>query len=237
MRLDLPLHRGRLVARRKRFLADVVLDDGRDLTAHCPNSGAMTGLDAPGSPVIVSDSGNPARKLRFTLERVRAGRAWVGVNTMLPNRLAREAVERGRIPALRGPGEVRTEVVLEPGTRIDLRLGGGRGAPPDSAPCWVEVKSVTLREGREALFPDAVTERGLKHLEALTRAVGRGERAAMLYVVNRADCDVFAPAESIDPAYAAALRAAARAGVLVLAHEVRMRGPRVWLAGALPVRL
>jgi sugar fermentation stimulation protein A len=160
-----PLLPGRLVRRYQRFFADVVLEDGRAETVHCPNSGSMLGLCAVGAPVLVSDSGDPARKLRMTLERVRAGRAWVGVNTMLPNRIVREAVEAGRLPELAGYAEVRPEVKFGERSRIDLRLAG-----PDRPACWVEVKNVTLRAGRAARFPDAVTERGLKHLRELASA-------------------------------------------------------------------
>jgi sugar fermentation stimulation protein A len=227
-----PLHRGVLLRRYKRFLADVRLDDGREVTVHCPNSGSMLGLDRAGAPVVVSDSGDPKRKLRMTLERVRPGRAWVGVNTMLPNHLVRAAVEAGRVPELRGYPEVRSEVVLQSGTRLDLRLSGG------SRPsCWVEVKNVTLRAGRAALFPDAVTERGRKHLEALASVVARGERGVLLFVVNRADCVHVAPADAIDPGYGETLRRVAGRGVEVLARRARMRGDRTWLAESVPVLL
>ncbi len=235
MRIAKPLHHGVLLRRYKRFLADVRLDDGRELTVHCPNSGSMQGIAIAGAPVIVSDSGNPKRKLRMTLERVRPGRAWVGVNTMLPNHIVREAITRGRIDELRGYASVRPEVVLEKGTRIDLRLGGGTRTGP--ATCWVEVKNVTLRIGRGARFPDAVTERGRKHLEALLRAVRRGERGVLVFVVNRGDCDHVAPADDIDAAYGEALRRAADGGVEILARRARMRADRTWLGESLPVRL
>ena len=237
MRLGRPLVRGRLVRRYKRFLADVVTDDGRELTVHCPNSGSMLGLATPGAAVIISDSGNPKRKLLYTLERVRAGRTWVGVNTMIPNHLAREAVEKGRIPTVTGYANVRSEVVLEKGTRLDLHLSGcapGSRSRPD---CWLEVKSATLRIAEAIRFPDAVTERGRKHLDALRGVVARGERGVLLFVVNRGDGDFVAPADSIDPAYGDALRRAAAAGVEIIAHRARMRGERTWLAESVPVRL
>lgn len=232
MKIERPLFHGRLLRRYKRFLADVVLDDGRELTVHCPNSGSMLGLDTPGARVVVSDSGNPKRKLRLTLERVRAGRTWVGVNTMLPNRIAEEAVVKGRVPAVRGYADVRREVVLEEGTRIDLRLDD-----PERPACWIEIKSATLRVGDAIRFPDAVTERGRKHVEALARAVECGERGVLLFVVNRGDGAFVGPADEIDPAYGDALRAAAEAGVEVIAHRARMRGERTWLAEPVPVRL
>lgn len=232
MRIARPLLGGRLVRRYKRFLADVVLDDGREVTAHCPNSGSMLGLSTPGARVIVSDSGDPKRKLPLTLERVRAGRTWVGVNTMLPNRIVAEAVEKGRVPAVVGYPDARREVVLEEGTRIDLRLSGG-----DRPPCWLEVKSATLRLGDGIRFPDAVTVRGRKHLDALRGAVARGERGVLLFVVNRGDGCFVGPADEIDPAYGDALRRAAAAGVEIVAHRARMRGDRTWLAESVPVRL
>lgn len=230
MKLAAPLLRGRFERRYKRFFCDVRLEDGRTLTVHCPNSGSMTGLLVDDAPVIVSDSGNPARKLRHTLERIRPGRAWVGVNTMLPNHLVREAVERGRVPELAGYASVRSEVRLGERSRIDLLLEG-----PGRPRCWVEVKNTTLRDGRVARFPDAVTERGRKHLHELRTAVGHGDRAVMFYVVNRGDCDAMGPAEAIDPAYAAALRESIDAGVEALAYRVAMRGPRAWITTSVPV--
>jgi sugar fermentation stimulation protein A len=232
LRLTVPLLPGRFVRRYKRFFVDVRLDSGPELAVHCPNSGSMSGLLVAGAPVLVSDSGNPARKLRHTLERIRPGRAWVGVNTMLPNHLVREAVERGRVRELRGFASVRSEVRLGGRSRIDLLLEGRRRKR-----CWVEVKNATLRDGRVARFPDAVTERGRKHLRELSGAVARGDRAAMFYVVNRADCDAMGPADDIDPAYGEALRRAASAGVELLAYRVAMRGARSWIATPLPVLL
>ncbi len=231
MRIERPLLHGVLLRRYKRFLADVRLDDGAVTTVHCPNSGSMLGLATPGARVLVSDSQDPARKLRLTLERVRAGRTWVGVNTLLPNRLAREALAARAVPGLPPYDTVVPEAVLEPGTRIDFRLDRA-GVPV----AWVEVKSVTLAERRVALFPDAVTERGRRHIETLARVARGGVAAATLYLVGRADCDVVRPADAIDPAYGDALRAAAAAGVLLLAHRVRMRGADVHVGAALEVQ-
>lgn len=232
MKIDRPLIAGRLVRRYKRFLADVVLDDGRTVTVHVPNSGSMMGLDAPGSAVLVSDSLDDGRKLRLTLERVRSGRGWVGVNTMLPNRIVREGVERGLVAELAGYDEVRSEVVCGPHSRIDLRLGS-----PGRPSAWVEVKNTTLRDGAVARFPDSVTERGLKHLEELTRLVRGGERAVMFFLVNRTDCSAMGPADTIDPAYGAGLRRAQSRGVELLAYRVRFRGPCATVADRVPVVL
>ncbi len=176
MRFPQPLTQGILLRRYKRFLADVTLPDGTELTVHCPNPGAMMGLNTPGNRVWISDSGNPKRKLRHTLELVEAqapaGLVMVGMNTMLPNRLAEEAIVAGRIPELAGYETLRREVRYGENSRIDLLLES-EGLPP----CYVEVKNVHLVR-REGLFefPDCKTARGAKHL-AGTRQCGRERRA------------------------------------------------------------
>ncbi len=224
--------RGRLVRRYKRFLADVELEDGRVVTVHCPNPGAMTGCDRTGAPVRCSSSDDPRRKLRHTLEMIRVGRTWVGLHTGRANALAERALAEGVVAGLAGYPELRREVTAEPGSRLDFRLAGGRREP-----AWVEVKSVTLAEGRVARFPDAVTIRGRRHMETLARLRAGGARAAVLFVVQRADCERVEPAVDVDPAYAEALRAAHRSGVEV--HALRARvGPRaIVLDGPLPVTL
>lgn len=231
MKIDRPLLHGRFVRRYKRFFCDVEID-GRVVAVHCANSGSMAGLQTPGAEVLLSDSMDETRTLRLTLERVRVGRAWVGVNTMLPNRVVRDGIERGLVPELAGHDEVRSEVVCGPSSRIDLCLSGA-GRPRT----WVEVKNTTLRDGTVARFPDAVTERGRKHLGELSRLVREGDRAVMFFLVNRTDCDAMGPADDIDPEYGAALRAAAAAGVELLAYRVAFRGAHANVAGRVPVRL
>lgn len=231
LRADLP---GRLVRRYKRFLADVETADGRVLTVHCPNPGSMKGTDTPGSAVRCSTSENPRRKLRHTLEMIRVGRIWVGLHASRANQVARLALERGAIPGLEGYGEVESEVTVHGGSRLDFRL---RGHPTDRRPAFVEVKSVTLAEGRRARFPDAVTTRGRRHLEALADLHRDGARAALLYVVQRADCDEVEPADDIDPEYGRALRSAVRAGVEVFAVRARVRSEQIRLEEPLPVLL
>lgn len=216
MDLPQPLFTGTLVRRYKRFLADVVLDDGRELTVHCANSGAMTGMNAPGMRVLVSDSGNPRRKLRHTLERVHVGSSWVGVNTARPNHVVAEAVEQGLVEPLTGYATLRREVRCDGASRLDLLL-----EDPDRPRCWVEVKSATLAEGDVACFPDAVTTRGLRHIEALQALVAAGDRACLFFLVGRTDCTAFRPADEVDPAYGTALREAVANGVEVMAYDVR----------------
>ena len=227
-----PLIEGVLVRRYKRFLADVELDDGRVLTVHCANPGSMKSCAEPGRPVRISDSGNPKRKLRHTLEQIRMGRSWVGVNTAVPNPAVASAIARGAIPSLAGYPTLEREVPDGRGSRFDLRLGGdGR------RPCWIEVKNTTLREGREAQFPDAQTERGRKHLAALATLAEAGDRAVQLFVVSRADVDTFRPAWSIDPAYGAALTDATRRGVEAIAVRARYTPRGARLDDEVPIRL
>lgn len=207
-----PLARGTLVQRYKRFFADVRLDDGSHVTAHCPNPGSMLGLKAPGMPVWLSRSADPKRKLAHTLELVDNGLGLVGVNTMNPNRLAAEAIAAGAIPELAGYASLRREVGYDGDSRIDILLES-----PDRDRCWVEVKnSHFLREPGLAEFPDCNTVRGVKHLKALERRVEAGERAVMLFVVQATDVTEFDTADDIDKAYGPALREAAAKGVEVL---------------------
>ena len=230
---DRPLLRGVLIRRYKRFLADVALErDGGTVTVHVPNSGSMLTCSEPGSEVVLSDSGNPARKLPLTLELVRVAPGpygWAGVNTALPNALVAKAVGAGLVAELSGYRDLRREVTVEPGSRLDLVLeDGSRGC------CLVEVKNVTLVEDGRALFPDAVTERGKKHLEVLARMHARGDRAVIFFLVQRPDGDSFGTADHIDPEYGKTLRRVLERGVELLAYRTRLSLQGAALAG--PVR-
>ena len=226
---DLP---GRLVRRYKRFFADIETADGRTITVHCPNPGRMTGCATPGAAVRCSTSDNPKRKLRHTLEMIRVGRTWVGLHTGRANAVAARALASGALPELAGYREIRREVPVAGGSRLDFVLSGAAG---DRRPAYLEVKSVTLSEGRLALFPDSPTERGRRHLEALTQLRRQRSRAVLLYLVQRADCDRVAPAETIDPAYADALRTAVRAGVEIFAQGARVTARAITVERRLPV--
>lgn len=230
MHLPAPLIPAVLLRRYKRFLADVRLDDGTEITVHCPNPGAMTGLTAEGSRVWLSLSGNRARKLPHTLELMEVGGRLVGINTGHPNRVVEAALAAGEVPELAGYERVRREVRYGAASRIDLLLeSDGR---PD---CYVEIKNVHLmRAPGLAEFPDSVTARGARHLDELAAMVAAGARAVMLYVVQREDCDGFALAADIDPAYAAAFDRARAAGVEAFVYDCSLSLTEIRLATRLP---
>ncbi|WP_337187110.1 DNA/RNA nuclease SfsA [Phenylobacterium sp.] len=232
MRFPSPLVRGTLVSRYKRFFADVVLDDGTPVTAHCPNPGAMLGLNTPGLPAWVSRSDDPKRKLAHTLELVEADGGLVGINTLHPNRLVAEALAEGAIPEVAGYASTRREVRYGQNSRIDFLL-----EDPGRPPCWLEVKNVHLmRTSGLAEFPDCVAARSLKHLRELEAMAAAGHRAVMLFVIQRGDCGLFAACAELDPAYARGLDHAAANGVEVLAYRCALTPEAVALADPIPWR-
>lgn len=227
-----PLVSGVLIRRYKRFLADVQLDDGRTVTAHCPNSGKMTACCEPGRRVYLSRHDSPKRKLKFTWELIQMEDSLVGVNTLTPNRLTAMSVESGAAPELSGYQKVKREVKVGENSRIDLLLTGGR-----SRDCFVEVKNCTLVEAGIARFPDAVTTRGQKHLEELERLSAAGKRCVMFYLIQRMDAEVFKPADDIDPVYGEKLRRAFRNGVEILVYDVRLDLESIRLRRPIPFLL
>ncbi len=231
MDLPHPLYPGTLIRRYQRFLADVMLDSGETVTAHCPNSGSMKGCAVPGYRVLLSRSANPRRKYCYTWELVEVDGSWVGINTGLPNRLVAEAIRERKVPELAGYSEIRPEVRYGEHSRIDLLLSGPAGL------CYVEVKNVTLVEGGRALFPDSVTERGQKHLRELMREVASGNRGVIFFVVQRGDADAMAPADTIDPEYGRLLRRAAGSGVEAMAWQARVEPEEIVLYRRLEVCL
>lgn len=235
MNFAAPLVPATLLRRYQRFLADARLDDGSVVCAHIPNSGAMTGLKEPGIRVWLSRSDNPKRKLAYTWELAEVDGGLVGVNTAHPNAIVAEAIAAGRVSELAGYAAMKREVRYGENSRIDILL-----TDPDRPRCLVEVKNVHLRragtgDGCVAEFPDAVTERGTKHLRELAAAVAAGDRAVMLYLVQRTDCTTFSLAGDIDPAYAEAFAIARAAGVEAIAYTCAISTIGLTLDRALPL--
>ncbi|MEO9522815.1 DNA/RNA nuclease SfsA [Marinobacter alexandrii] len=212
-----PLVEGRLIRRYKRFLADVRLPDGSEVTAHCPNTGSMLGCQPEDGRVWLSRSDNPKRKLAYTWELVETSPGMLAcINTARPNTQARVAVESGVVVELADYAGCRAEVKYgEEKSRIDLLLTG-HDYQPDA---WVEVKNVTLAEDGQGFFPDAVTTRGQKHLRELMAQVAQGDRAVLFFVVNHTGIQTVRPADHIDPTYGKLLREACDAGVEVIAYR------------------
>ena len=218
-----PLAHGQLVARYKRFFADVVLDDGTAITAHCPNPGAMLGLNTPGLGVWISRSDDPRRKLQWTLELMEVDGGLVGINTMLPNRLVAEALAADALPELTGYDVHRREVKYGEASRVDFLLEKGTGER-----CWLEVKNCHLsRTPGLAEFPDCVAARSSRHLRELEAMVAAGDRAVALFVVQRTDCAAFSACAELDPTFAAGLDRAADNGVEVLVYGCAMSKERI----------
>ena len=220
-----------LIRRYKRFLADVRLEDGRELTAHCPNSGAMLGCSEPGSRVVISRSDNPGRKYAWTLEMIRVRDFWVGLHTGRTNALVQEGLETGVINVFRRVRAIRREVRVSPETRLDFLLETSFG------PVFLEVKHCSLAEDRVGLFPDAVTARGAKHMRELGRLAAAGERAAVLYCVQRADAKRCAVAAHIDPGYAETVREAMTQGVRFFAWLAEVRPDSLRMTTQIPFSL
>ncbi|AZD38179.1 Sugar/maltose fermentation stimulation protein, putative [Pseudomonas chlororaphis subsp. aurantiaca] len=235
MRFHPPLEEGRLVRRYKRFLADIETIGGELLTIHCPNTGSMFNCMVEGGQVWFSRSNDPKRKLPGTWEISETPQGRLAcVNTARANTLVEEALRAGVITELNGFTALKREVSYgQENSRIDFRLDYL------DAPAFVEVKSVTLGFDGSAVaaFPDAVTQRGAKHLRELACLARDGIRAVQLYCVNLSDVEAVRPAEEIDPGYAAALREAVASGVEVLAYGVRLTAEEVCIDRRLDVLL
>ena len=205
------LYPGILVKRYKRFFADIQLDTGEPIVAHCPNTGSMTGVCQIGAPVMVSFHDNPKRKLAYTWETIEIDGVWIGVNTALPNKLIKIALEQHLFPELGSYQTIRSEVVYgqDRRSRIDFVLGDGERS------IYLEVKNTTWSIDDVAIFPDTETTRGQKHLRELIDVMPI-DRAVMLYLINRGDKTKFAPGDTTDPIYAQLLRTAVAKGLQVL---------------------
>ena len=234
MKIDPPLEQATLLKRYKRFLTDIRLDSGEEMTIHCPNTGSMKNCWAPETPCWFSRSNDPKRKLPGTLEITTTGDGFLtGVNTGRPNKLVREAIENGVIRELQGYGQIRPEVKYgDENSRIDLLLSEGERR------CYVEVKNTTLGVGEgRVLFPDAVTARGAKHLRELMAMVQQGHRAVLVFCVQHSGAESAGPADDIDPVYGKTLREATDAGVEVLAYGCQLSAREIVIDRQLPFLL
>lgn len=231
MKFPTPLKRGKLVQRYKRFLADVVLDDGKAVTAHCANPGSMLGLKEPGSTVWLSEATNPKRKLKYDFQVIEADNTLVAINTNNPNKLVEEAILADTISELSGYENLKREVKYGVNSRIDMLLTDE--TKPD---CYVEVKNVHLsRKAGLMEFPDSVTTRGAKHLVELGDMVDQGHRAVMVYLIQREDGDAFALAQDLDPAYAKAFVEAKARGVEAIAYECHITLDEITVTKSVPI--
>lgn len=232
MKLPTPLIPARLIKRYKRFLADMQLENGDIITAHCANPGSMLGLKEEGSLCWLSKSDNPKRKLAYSWELMEGDDALVGINTAHPNRIVEEAIKTGAITELSGYDEVLREVKYGENSRIDLLLRAD-----DKPDCYVEVKNVhLLRQSGLAEFPDSVTKRGTKHLKELSTMVAQGQRAVMLYLIQRTDAQSFALARDIDPAYGTAFDEARQQGVEAYGYGCTITTSEITLNSAIPLQ-
>jgi sugar fermentation stimulation protein A len=237
MNFDKPLIEGRLTRRYKRFFVDAEItrkNTQEIITAHCPNTGSMKGLLAEGNPVWLTQHNDPKRKLPYTLEVIHDGHSLVGVNTHRPNKIVQQSIKSGIVPQLSAYPHLRTEVAYGANSRVDLFLSG-----TNVPECYVEVKNVTLREEKApvAAFPDAVTDRGRKHLLELAEMARLGHRAVMFFLVQRMDCEHFRPADEIDPLYGQTLRDVLEKGVEALCYDCEINKNGITLRRELPVIL
>ena len=231
MKIPQPIEYGMLIKRYKRFLADIKLDNGKFIIAHCPNSGSLKSCNIPGNKVVVSTNDNPARKLRYTWEQIQVADHWVGINTQYPNKLVWEGIKSGTIKELQNYTNFKPEVKIGNGNRIDLRLDGPQGR------CYIEVKNVTFVENNRAMFPDAVTKRGQKHLIELSKISQSRQRAVLFFVVQREDGHSVPPADGIDPEFGKILRQVVLEGVEVIAYQASVTPKEILITNRVPVIL
>ena len=231
MKFPSPLTRATLVSRYKRFLFDAVLEDGREITGSCPNTGSMLGLTDPGSTIWLSEHDSPTRKYRYALELVEADGTTVGINTGLPNKIVEEAIHNGNIETLGDYAELKREQKYGQNSRIDILLRS-----EDRPPAYVEVKNVHfIRTPGLAEFPDSPTARGAKHLDELGDMIEAGNRAMMVYLVQRSDCDRLKICRDLDSNYGKAFERAIARGVEALAVRCHITPQEICFDRLIPI--
>jgi len=224
--------KGRLVKRYKRFLADIELESGQIVTAHCTNSGSMKGCIKEGADVYISPQNRPERKLKYTWEMIKMPDSLVGINTLVPNKIAGSAFDSGMIKEFSRYTNVRPEITTSKGTRLDFLLENENGEK-----AYVELKNCTLVEKRHAYFPDAVTTRGQKHLTELERLASEGFETAVFFLIQRTDADFFSPADHIDPEYGKLLRQVHENGVKIIVYDTLVKPGSIELNKRIKVKL
>jgi sugar fermentation stimulation protein A len=231
VRFSTPLISARFLERRQRFLALVELPDRQRVWVHVPNSGALTGCAHPGQEILLTRDARPGRKTDYTWRFVRGAAGWICIDTLAPNRLVAEALAAGGLPGLPTPRQVRAEVTIPQGSRLDFVL------EVEGNLLFLEIKSVTWVEDGVALFPDGVTSRGRRHLSHLQQLAAQGHQAWNVFVVQREDAKLLRPAAAIDPAYAKALATVAKSGVNIMVLQEKIEPPEITLASSLPFDL
>jgi len=230
---------GRLIKRYKRFLADVKLNAGDVVTAHCPNTGTMKACSEPGRKVYLSVHDNPKRKYKYTWEIIEMPASLVGVNTLIPNKLVYHSIKAGCLETFAEYDDVLSEVKVGEKHRLDLMLSKNSPNPCYPDPCYIEIKNCSLVEDSTACFPDAITVRGRNHLIELQRLAASVFRTVMFFLINRMDAKIFKPADHIDPAYGKELRKAYQNGVELMVYDVEydLKQRRVGLRNSIPFQL
>lgn len=230
MKFNTPLVHGRLVKRYKRFLADIKLDNGSIVKAHCTNSGSMNSCIEQNAEVYISVANDPKRKTKYTWEMIFINKSWIGVHTTRPNQLVFDAIVKNEIPQLIGYNNVEKEVKIKD-SRLDIV------AKNEQETCYIEVKNASMKKGDCVLFPDAVTARGKKHLETLISLKEEGHRTVMIFVVQRSDVSEFGPAIEIDPLYSKTLKKAYKAGVEIIPLQAKITPYEIKISKQLPLKL
>ena len=231
MKFETKVIKGRIQKRYKRFLSDITLNNGEFVHAHVPNTGSMTNCWGENWKVLLTYHDDPKRKMKYTLECTHNGKTWIGVNTSRTNKIVKEALDLGLIKELKGYKDIKPEKKYGEKSRIDFFLSNHKSKED----CYVEVKNVTLNDGNKALFPDAVSTRGQKHLKDLIQIKREGQRACMLYLINRGDTTSFSAAKEIDPEYARLLKEAKASGVEILAYQTEITDQEIKLAKKIKV--
>ena len=215
------LLQGTLIKRYKRFFIDIKYKN-KTITAHCPNSGSMMGLQKRNNKVWFSESDNPKRKLKYTLEMIEVNKKLVGINTQLTNKIVLEAFQKKKIKKFCKYNNIKSEVKFSDNTRFDFLISNSK------VKCFVEVKNVTLvRENQIAEFPDAITSRGTKHLNELINAKKKGYQSYLLYLIQREDCKSIKIAKDIDEEYKIAYDKALKNGVKILCYDCKLNNEEI----------